>query len=341
MKTRECVYDTTKNLKCDIVTNETCTKNRDVVVIVHGGAWMVGAKESFHAMAHTICKELNVACVIPEYSLSKIDASVLFQSKVVICTLTFQLLLLLACQQTGYRRVILMVILVVLLVLIAIGIWIECSCSHDENSHPSHIVDVANCVAFACNVLCTTENTNCPLRIVLLGHSAGAHISSLLALCPTYLPQELFDCVVGAVVISGIYSYWQMQQSPVRVFLNKYIFPGMFSVCHTEESLEQLRDTDEAMWTYIRNAWPIFHATDSQRKTRFLILTSDADFSILQHSVDLERALKDAAMPVQHLHFKDTTHFSIHKHWDSKHKHIFDSVKQFIQLGFFNESTII
>lgn len=326
METREVCYDSKKKLNCYVVSTDIVKHPHTIVVIVHGGAWMIGSKDSFHAMAKQICHEFGVTCIVPDYSLSNIDCSTLVKSKMSLFLVVAQVIFILFCKRSKQRVVILTFLLLFLLLFIVCIIveWTLFSW-RSKNSHPTHVRDVAQCIRFV-----TTSFQTQTSKIVLIGHSAGAHMCSLLALNDMYLEKKLFDQISGVVAISGVYSYWDMRRSFASIFLNKYIFVDMFTEDLNQETLDAKKNSDPAQWLYITSAWPLFHVNDLVRKTRFLLLTSDTDFSILKHSVNFERALKQHNFPVQHIHVPNTTHFSIHKEWYAKHSHVFDYVAQFL-----------
>lgn len=71
--------------------------------------------------------------------------------------------------------------------------------------HPTHVQDVAR--AFAYLYKNATQYGIDPNRIVILGHSAGGHLVSLLALDPRYLQQEGIPAtaIKGVIATSGMY----------------------------------------------------------------------------------------------------------------------------------------
>ena len=330
MEIREWVYDPVSKLTCDVVTSDNCSHHEVLIVIVHGGAWMLGSKQTFRGMARQICHEFGGAtCVVPDYSLSRIDMSCFLQARLVLSIVCFEIVCLLLCRSKKKRHGTMYVLLFLIFLLVFVAIVVEMSCNtnaNHTNAHPKHVQDVARCIEFTCAHIMPKK----PLKIVLLGHSAGAHICSLLSLNPDFLVPSLFQSVVGTVAISGIYSFWEMQRSSTRHFLNRYIFVDMFDETLTPETLAILASKNRQKWDYIRSAWPLFHVTAQTRKVPFLVLTSDTDFFILQHSIVFVKALEQCGFSTEHIHFKNTTHFSIHKHWNSKHNHIFKRIHTFL-----------
>lgn len=331
MNVEEWVYDPISNLSCDLVTSDRCQKPRVLVVIVHGGAWMLGSKDTFRGMSRHICHEFGgVTCVVPNYTLSRIELSCILRSKILLFLILFQITCLFVLKQKhgrGPTTTVLLFLFFVIIIAFVVEIFQLEKSVAQQNAHPRHVRDVASCIEKTCARIFPGQD---PIRIVLIGHSAGAHLCSLLALNSQFLHPMLFQSIVGTVVISGIYSFWEMQRSVARHLLNKNIFIGMFDEQWTPETLDQIKNENQKQYIYITSAWPMFHVQKESRKLPFLILTSDTDFSILKHSVVFENELKTCGFSSNHIHFKNTTHFSIHKHWNSKHKHIFQCVHNFL-----------
>ena len=61
-------------------------------------------------------------------------------------------------------------------------------------------------------------------EIFLLGHSAGAHLASLVVLNPRFLEPTVRSAVVGVICLSGVYSFWRLQESTMRFFVNRGVF---------------------------------------------------------------------------------------------------------------------
>jgi hypothetical protein len=91
-----------------------------------------------------------------------------------------------------------------------------------------------------------------------------------------------------------------------------------------------------ARWDNVLDAWPLFwtssssSSNSSSSKPAFLILTAELDLSLILHAKDFVDGLAIAGFDVQHLHFSQTTHFSIHHFWDSKHSHIANAIHEFL-----------
>ncbi|KAI9481453.1 MAG: Alpha/Beta hydrolase protein [Benjaminiella poitrasii] len=68
--------------------------------------------------------------------------------------------------------------------------------------HPNHIMDVGKSIAYLFDMQSSQDRKYDPEQIYLVGHSAGAHIASMLLL-DTQLPYHQY--IQGIVGVSGIY----------------------------------------------------------------------------------------------------------------------------------------
>jgi len=333
------VYDFEHHLFCDVYRppRSIAETPPPVVILVHGGAWMFGNKKRLVTIATSLCINNYVVCVVPEYNLSQLDHMVLQN------ILFFDwLLLIVLCIFARHKRSILFFILCISVLLsICVVICIMRQSETKQNAHPAHVKDIATCIQWV------VQNANSPIlhidtnRLFLLGHSAGAHLCALATLNPRFLPLSTRACIRGVVCISGLYSFWQLQDSFTKFFINRGVF-AEHAKDLTKRDFERLpyvKQCDCASckskakrWEHVIDAWPMFHVASCnlEPKPRFLILTSDLDFSILNHAMEFTKELKQHQFYVQHLHFEGTNHFSIRKHWNTKHKHIATAVQDFL-----------
>jgi acetyl esterase/lipase len=131
--------------KLDIFRPEGMT-NRPVVMMIHGGTWMIGDK-NFYGLYRDVAVSLakdGFVVVAANYRLSP---------------------------------------------------WVK---------HPEHVKDVAR--AFTWTRKHIREHGGDPDTIVLLGHSAGGHLVSLLATDPTWTTEADRKAIRGVVSVSGVYS---------------------------------------------------------------------------------------------------------------------------------------
>ena len=150
--------------------------------------------------------------------------------------------------------------------------------TYPEVIYPSFVEDVAIATAW------THENFDAP--IVAIGHSAGAHITSLLALRPDYLADhDLTACEAfsGWVGLAGPYDF--------KVWEEPYlsIFP------------QELREVDIQPISYVANS-----------TLPALIITGAEDKVVgADQSLRMADALRAVGTPVTHKVYKNTGHLAV------------------------------
>lgn len=350
-------------------------QNKHIILLVHGGAWMMGDKLYFATMAKYLCERLNITCVVPEYTLSRFD-HICLQNILVIDWMA----LILLCLLFRKRAVVLQFLLIFITIAITIAVLIQQILNSEKKnySHPVHVEDVATCVQWILSPSFDTQinNNNNNQNILnakkkslfLLGHSAGAHLCALVALNHRLLKPEEQQCIKGVVCISGLYSFWQLQQSVIRIFFNRSVFgEHAQGLTYNEFSkLEQMKkcgcsfcEKQIKRWDHVIDAWPNFQIQINERspekkeedeqeerkhnqviitsyyhKSPFLVLSSELDFSLINHALEFVTLLQKARFRVQHAYFENTNHFSIRKHWESKNKLVAQLVVDFLSFHF-------
>lgn len=152
--------------------------------------------------------------------------------------------------------------------------------------HPAHVEDVARAFAWL------RENARAhggrPDRIFLMGHSVGAHLTSLLALDAKYLrPHGLSpDDIRGVIAMSGIYE----MPGPDYSLPLAYVF-----------------GVDPAVQ---RDAMPINHVLPGAPPFRLVTATSDLP-GLADQAADFNRALTEAGVFSELLEIGPRGHFSL------------------------------
>jgi len=71
------IYDTNKELTCDIYGSNKAEQKRPVIVVVHGGAWFFGSKNTMREVCLFLTKSEDYICVAPNYTLSQLDQTLM------------------------------------------------------------------------------------------------------------------------------------------------------------------------------------------------------------------------------------------------------------------------
>jgi acetyl esterase/lipase len=265
--------------------------NLPVVVVVHGGGWLTGSAESMS----DVCASLNengFTCVAPTYQLSSVD-SVFLQKLLALSICCASVLLLLS--PSFKQRAMLMVFLIFISVFIVTHLLVlEDS---DLNRHPVHVIDLCRTLSII------HDNFANDRKLVLLGHSAGAHLCALIVTNTRFILAEpngrlILDQIIGVVAISGPYSDQRLSNS---------LFARHLMSCVFADQREDVVD-----------AFPVYHVHENV--CPFLLINAGGDMSLLLHSFDFYHALKAKNVHVCTLLMPDTCHITVKKNWRDKNK---------------------
>jgi len=331
------------NRTCDIYKlskhslHKTPNSTQPLVFLVHGGVWSFGCKQRLAGVAMTLCQFTQCVCVIPEYSLSELNY-VLLQH--VLTADWVCLALLFVFVRHKKLLFVSMLISIVLTVLILIKLIRTSQQKPNHNVHPVHATDIATCIEWV--------HTNAnrfqadKSRMILIGHSAGAHICALVTLNERFLPQNIRNDIRGVIGLSGVYCFFNLQKSIMKHFVNLNVFAedadGLTETTFAEFDNLHKCDCEKCKlqlkrWDAVIDAWPRFHTRKKQhaiKNAAFLLVTSEMDLTLIDHAVVFAEELRKNNWKVQHVHFPSTNHFSIRKYWDVEHKHIRSAVVGFI-----------
>lgn len=193
----------------DIYTPPPSKSPSPVVVFVHGGAWLRSGQRDTSAvrLARQLVVQSGCCVVVVGYRLSKLRgrhvvvlslllAAVL--AALVFASLTTTMLSLLWSPQTAS---IASVLCFLGTLLVALAWWALRIRNREGVKFPQHPQDVAAAVRWTSKYIHLYNGD--PDCLVLAGHSAGAHLVSLVALDPAFLEHDVK--VRGLAVISGVY----------------------------------------------------------------------------------------------------------------------------------------
>lgn len=298
-----------------------------VLICTHGGGWILKNKNSMLSMAESFMKlqldeakkfstekekPANFCIIVPSYRLSSLNSDILAKA------VTFQSIVLISLG-TCIPSLLPITIAVLLVVLLSALVFVA-SRRTAMVRHPVHVEDLACLVKWI--VRNDGQKGMDASKIVLLGHSAGAHLVTLLATNTRYL--ESFDVdparIRGVVAMSGVYSDKRLQETSG----GQEILNNVFAQPATESEHENIHSDQVNPY---RECFPIYHCKASTPP--HLLTVSEIDFGLKQHAFDYAYALQQKGVYVDSIVASNNTHFSVHKYWKSKNKHIFEKVRQF------------
>lgn len=177
-----------------------------------------------------------------------------------------------------------------------------------EVRHPEHARDVARAVSWVYgNASRYGWNAG---KIVLVGHSAGAHLSSLAALDGTYLDEHgLTPAVIGGVVaVSGIYDLTRLGVT------GQLLFQDVFGTRNDE----------------LQSASPALRVPG--KPAPFLLLYAERDFPTADYQTRrLETALDKSGGTVRSVEIPDRNHVNIIAGLGRKGDPVREEVLRFLQ----------
>jgi acetyl esterase/lipase len=180
-----------------------------------------------------------------------------------------------------------------------------------EVRSPAHAEDCAAAVAWtAANIAARGGD---PHRIVLMGHSAGAHLAALIGVDSRYLEHHRFDpaAIRGVVPISGVYE--------LPSHLETTVFTSAAQV------REAFGDTDEQL-----------AAASPQRHVRsglppFLVIVAEGDPpGLRQQGRSFADSLRDAGVDVYYISVKERDHFSIVRRFGPSSDTTAEAIAEFV-----------
>jgi acetyl esterase/lipase len=146
--------------------------------------------------------------------------------------------------------------------------------------HPAQIEDVAQALTWL--VAQGTGHGGDPKRIFLIGHSAGAHLVTLLALDGRWLGTrpEARQAIAGVIALSGIYDLEQPFGDPGQDTGKDYVARAF--------------GAQDSSW---REASPVRYLTPQRDLPIFLVMAERDYAGIRTQTAMMERAMREAGWP--------------------------------------------
>jgi len=182
----------------------------------------------------------------------------------------------------------------------------------EDVKHPDHIEDVARAFQWtASNII---EYGGDPETLFLCGHSAGAHLITLLSLDHSYLKKidsQAFNNIKGVIGISGVYNFGRLKKLP---------FFGNFLYLDTVLSTQTKTD--------IYNISPLTHV----HKTGFpfLFLNAKFDWFLTKDTKEMVDALRQVEVDVEFRENVTSTHMSIVSSFNTKDDPVSPIIEEWI-----------
>jgi len=254
-----------------------------VVLVIHGGAWIRGDKRGTEDVCRLLASR-GLVVVSSNYQLATLPGSLLVRA---MLGLTAAFTVPLLWTQHVRRSVVAMYVALLCVVWVFIAVNVTSTTVADaEGVLPPHVGDVERVLQWVEERVGWYGGD--PQSVVLLGHSAGAHLVSLLALrrstrqrCP----------VMGVVGISGVYSHARLKMSWCGSWLSRVAF-GI------RESYSSL--------------FPVACVHD--HTPPHLLINAEWDLGLMRHTWDMAVTMRAHGVYIRCRRYAGT-HLSIMKEW--------------------------
>ena len=284
----------------DVFPSASRDDGAPIVLCVHGGGWIVSDKSAANEMAEALQGE-GFCVVTPSYRLSSFgnDSALMFVIVSSLCLFLFS-------TTANYRTLSWVMFLVVVGLLVHLTFFPQREKASVK--HPAHVQDLAKAVRWC--YLHGKSFGGDPNKIVLLGHSAGGHLTTLLANDLTYVRAEGLpdDVVKASIGLSGVYSYGRMLETQLGKKMVHLVFG----------------EGDD-----VKDAFPIYHV--HARSPPHLLLNGELDFSFKRHTMDMYFRMLEIGCYVKHHVVHGQTHFSMRKKWKTTNAETLLTIKNFLE----------
>jgi len=276
-----------------------------VVVYMHGGAWLIGDKDQHNSRA--VCFQIaehGYVAVSVSYSLTSLSN----RSLTNVFLFVTAVLGVIALVSTFDEKALLMATWVILsFVILAVVVQRDA----DECQHPCHVRDCAAALRWVRDH--AAEYGGDPDTVFVVGHSAGAHLTALLATNPLYLgevgmsPRDL----AGAVCISGVYNDAELRSGGS-------LAQNVLSECFGAYRPDHVQ------------AFPIHHVRPDLCPP-FLLQNAQRDYSLKRHAREFLSTCRLHGVYCDARTYADTNHYSVILEWDRRNWRVLRDLLFFLE----------
>jgi hypothetical protein len=276
------------------------------------------AQENVNDILKTFCRENNAICISIGYRVCRIRSLYLDGLLVFLAGLCLLFVWLFSNTKSIFTRT---AWLMMGLFFMFIFIVIQLINTKPNNMHPTSVMDCAAAVRWAYEYAPVFGGDR--YNFGLAGHSAGAHLMTLLYAHPRYWKKTTVPRkhVKAIVAISGVYSAQAMRNDLLSRSIGKLVF--------NNETMDKSEWDDcfpcQVAEKYNNIRWP-----------RVLLLTAQFDFGLRAHASQLYDILyyNQRCRDLEWITVQKLNHFSITCFWSYQHHQIATFVSNFLRQSF-------
>lgn len=292
-----------RDLWCDV--EEGRIDSLPVIVYFHGGAWLLGDKdyENSRGVCHALAYHGGYVAISVSYTLTSISNTALTGAFLGISAYAGIFAMVSTFRQKAYVMASWLVLSCTILLILA-------QRPNTQTRHPHHVMDCVCAMRWVRDHI--REFGGNPHMMSVVGHSAGAHLASIVATNGHYLqqvgmhPKEL----VAAVCIAGVYNDRALASGGIiaRNLLSENF--GNDRITHV-------------------SAFPIYHA-DPRSCPPFFLLNAWRDFSLKRQAKEFHSVLLQRKVYVDNKVYPKTNHYNIILGWEECNRQVLDDIIHFI-----------
>jgi len=295
---RDIRYYHNEQCRLDVyVRSDLVSPRAPVVMVIHGGAWVSQSKESAMDMALNLADE-GFCVIAPSYTTTVVMAST--EPKVLAVPL---LVAAIAVLMPREYRLLSGAALIAATILACVSFRVT-----GPSQGVKHTADIARAIVWAQNNI--EFYGGCPEGIVLLGHSAGANIATVVGTNYSYTRRQGIkkDYVRAVVGLSGPYNDIRIREVPL-------LSPLLYAVFGYRDNY--------------RKFFPMYSADATSPP--HLLFSAERDYTLYAHARDYRHRLRSLNVPVDAYLVSGTNHYTIRKYWSGENRRVRIIISNFVR----------
>lgn len=280
---------------------------------IHGGAWSVGHKDSAISPCVPMARQ-GLLMVAPSYRQTPLSDYTFIPLLLIIILIC---ILFLATSTSRDEWII--ITGTGAFVMLLLNSWWIYQHHHENHQHPAHIEDVSR--AFLWMYEHIAEYGGSPDRLFVMGHSAGAHLATLLT---TQVKEKLGSIplaypIKACIALSGVYDDAVFR----KTLMGRHLLREVFG--------ESIANDENDNVDFSTKPFPVYHI--HQDLPPFLLINSGFDIGLKWHTESLVQQLRTHHVYYDYIEAEELSHFNMTKQWDrgQRNEKYHNYIRRFLQ----------